>query len=334
MHFVNSPAEVDALGDVVRKRLAEQRVVSVRGADMSEQQSADVRARLIDRFVDDVLARLRAVLGNRTASDADRTGETESVVATVAGGDLSNRFTSLIKEELGQVVGPSAPRQIRHAADAELSEPESGAAEFPPPLAPPNGNGGGGDGGDGGGGGGGAPPGGGATVGITPSGITNVCATAPPGGTELSLFDPPPWKPGVDLSGWQGPRPGVDDWDITVFLDDAPFNIAHLLLESGGPMGLSRDQILLGLANETDWEKEIWTWNRCDGRALGVRRAGQIQAPQSIILNRRQGRETSTLVFRKPGFLGEWQDIGHFAPGDPFWNNFGQTIATFTWIVD
>jgi hypothetical protein len=94
------------------------------------------------------------------------------------------------------------------------------------------------------------------------------------------------------------------------------------------------DQVLIRLANATDWAKEIWAFNLCSGRLGSVFQEDPNSTPRSMLLSRASCREgADSIVFRKPGFFGIWHDVGHFDSGS-FWSTFGGTVATFTWTVD
>jgi hypothetical protein len=139
------------------------------------------------------------------------------------------------------------------------------------------------------------------------------------------VWTPPPNAP-----------PGDDSWVIAVALDSAPFNYARLILRNGATFDppVRRDQVLVGLANATDWAKEIWADNLCSGRLASVYQDGPDTTPHRMLLgvpNCRDG--TDTIVFRKPGFFGIWHDVGHFPP-ELFWQAFGGTVADFTWVID
>ncbi len=130
--------------------------------------------------------------------------------------------------------------------------------------------------------------------------------------------------------------PGEDFWVITVALDSAPFNWARLILRNGATFSppVPRNQVLVGLANGTDWAKEIWSENLCSGRLGSVYQEGPSSTPRRMLLSMPVCREgTDTIVFRKPGFWGIWHDVGHFPP-EVFWQAFGGTVADFTWVID
>jgi hypothetical protein len=130
--------------------------------------------------------------------------------------------------------------------------------------------------------------------------------------------------------------PGQDFWVIAVALDSAPFNYARLVLRNGATFNppVASDQVLVGLANATDWAKEIWALNLCSGRLGSVYQEGPNSTPRRTLLSAPSCREgADTIVFRKPGFWGIWHDVGHFPP-ELFWRAFGGTVADFTWVVD
>jgi hypothetical protein len=97
---------------------------------------------------------------------------------------------------------------------------------------------------------------------------------------------------------------------------------------------VSKNQALIGLANQTDWAKEIWVENLCAGRTASVFQSGTNSAPNRMRLDQAEcWQGADTIVFRKPGFWGIWHDVGHFPPG-LFWQAFGGTWADFSWVVD
>jgi hypothetical protein len=119
-------------------------------------------------------------------------------------------------------------------------------------------------------------------------------------------------------------------------LDSATFNQAQLIVADGATFSppVSMTEAVIGLANATDWDKEIWAANLCSGRIGSVFQAGPNATPRRMRLRQADCREgADTIVFRKPGFFGIWHDVGHLAPGG-FWRWFGGTVADFTWVVD
>jgi hypothetical protein len=122
-------------------------------------------------------------------------------------------------------------------------------------------------------------------------------------------------------------------------LDNAPFNYAKLTLENGAPDGVTAGQVLIGLANGTDWAKEVWYWNSCVGNLMVIRQTGPNLTPNfmqvNIDLPPYPPNAIPSMVFRKPGFLGFWHDVGHFPLFHTrFAEFFGGTKATFTWVID
>jgi hypothetical protein len=56
--------------------------------------------------------------------------------------------------------------------------------------------------------------------------------------------------------------------------------------------------------------------------------------PRWMLLEKSSCREgADTIVFRKPGFLGIWHDVGHVPP-ELFWQAFGGTVCDFRWAID
>lgn len=147
------------------------------------------------------------------------------------------------------------------------------------------------------------------------SGPVQVCMSAIPGdliGERTRLADGTflgegriLWRAGNGSPVWVDPPGGGTSWTVLARLDSAPFNYARLIIEDGTrhdppvPSG----QVLVGLANQTDWAKEIWTFNLCSGRLGSVYQEGTNPTARTMLLSRPSGREgADTIVFRKPGF--------------------------------
>jgi len=161
-----------------------------------------------------------------------------------------------------------------------------------------------------------------------------ICFGTPPGdlialrAQDIIWFDP--------AGNWVTPPGGAASWVIAVALDSAPFNWARLVLRNGATWNppVLRSQVLVGLANETDWAKEIEAFNLCSDRIGAVYQAGPNGTPRRMLLSAPDCREgADTIVFNKPGFLGFWHPVGHFPPSS-FFRAFGGTVADFTWVID
>jgi hypothetical protein len=158
------------------------------------------------------------------------------------------------------------------------------------------------------------------------------CVTTIPGDRIPHAIGPPfPWwSNGV----WVNPAPDRVTWLIGVYLDEALRNWALLRLSPGATMGIGPNQMLLGLANRTDWAKEVWGFNICTGLLGSVFQGGRNPIARTMVLEKGFCREgADTIVFRKPGFLGIWYFVGHFDPSS-FWEAFGGTVAMFEWFDD
>jgi hypothetical protein len=161
-------------------------------------------------------------------------------------------------------------------------------------------------------------------------------------GDRIGLTFPstPGTVPWFASGGWTPPPSGASFWTIAVLLDSAPFNVARLILRDGATFNppVPSNQALVGLANATDWAKEIWAGNLCSGRIGSVFQSGRNSTPRRMLLTRSFCAEgTDTIVFRKPGFFGFWHEVGHFPPGSgpgAFWRAFGGTWGDYTWTVD
>ena len=155
------------------------------------------------------------------------------------------------------------------------------------------------------------------------------------------------WLPGVripaklkdilwwDTTGAWVPPPGPGPaWIVALRMD--PWCYARMRIANGATASppVPKNQALIGLANLTSWAKEIWASNLCIGRVASVSQSGTNAIPVRMLLDMpscNQGMDT--IVFRKPGFLGIWHDVAHFA-GEWFWAALGGTVTDFTWVFD
>jgi hypothetical protein len=96
--------------------------------------------------------------------------------------------------------------------------------------------------------------------------------------------------------------------------------------------GLPSNQMLVGLASEVNWAKEIYAWNMCFGTLASVHQSGK-NSNASFMLLKDECGGAETIVFTKPQTLGVWADVANFQPS-LFWTVFGGKKLTFTWIVD
>jgi hypothetical protein len=139
--------------------------------------------------------------------------------------------------------------------------------------------------------------------------------------------------------------PGKDRLTIGLFLVEDPsradswisdgLRMEVMEASSVNPsMTIGPDQMLVGLATEVDWAKEIAAWSLCQRRALStVHQERKTSTPDWMVITK-GCRLTDTVVFRKPGwFFGVWVDVAHFAP-EQFWNALGGKAVLFTWVGD
>lgn len=94
--------------------------------------------------------------------------------------------------------------------------------------------------------------------------------------------------------------------------------------------GLTKDEVIVGLATRVDWAKEIVAWNACTGAVSRLHQAINGALPVEMRVRR---IDAHTLVFRKPKLFGVWTDIIHLNT-EQFWNVFGGKKVTFTWMRD
>jgi hypothetical protein len=159
-----------------------------------------------------------------------------------------------------------------------------------------------------------------------------ICMSGVPGDQMALTADFIPWF----VNGvWTPPPGGGPAWIIGIALDSG-WNWARLTLRDGATVNppVPKSQALVGLANSTDWAKEIWADNLCSGRIGSVFQEGTNSTPRRMLLNAPDCWEgTDTIVFRKPGFWGIWHDVGHVRP-DVFWQAFGGTWGDWNWVID
>lgn len=160
-----------------------------------------------------------------------------------------------------------------------------------------------------------------------------ICA----GSVHGDLINNPMPYPWWDTAGnFALPPSGNPLWQIAVSLDNRGWNWAMLALSDGASASppVPKNQVLVGLASGTSWAKEIWVQNYCSGRIGSVFQSGTNAIPNRIMLDSPACFSgADTIVFRKPGFLGIWHDVGYFGTTE-FWPAFGGTVADFTWIID
>jgi len=78
-----------------------------------------------------------------------------------------------------------------------------------------------------------------------------------------------------DQNGAWVPEPnGFADYVIAVFMD--PWCSAQLRVRDGSTFNppVAKNEVVVGLANDTDWAKEIWADNLCSGRVASVHQEG------------------------------------------------------------
>jgi hypothetical protein len=163
---------------------------------------------------------------------------------------------------------------------------------------------------------------------------TCICFSDVPG-DRIGLKAPPyPW---FDAAGAFVSPPGTSGpWIIAVKLDTPGWCWAALTLSDGAAANppVPKSQVVIGLSNATSWSKEIWADNLCSGRTASVFQSGTSSTVQRMRLDAPQcWAGADTIVFRKPGFLGIWHDVGYFPP-EFFWAAFGGTVADFRWVFD
>jgi hypothetical protein len=159
------------------------------------------------------------------------------------------------------------------------------------------------------------------------AGHTCICmATGVPGITEdLSGFNPLP-----------APPAGQNFITIAVLVYHPVYGTVsdalRLKVEDGAPFGVGSSDMLVGLASEVNWAKEIVSWNLCRGQLASVFQAQASGSPNFMQLGR--GCDgADTILFRKPGFFGVWGTAANL-DFQLFWTVFGGKRLTFTWVAD
>ncbi len=151
---------------------------------------------------------------------------------------------------------------------------------------------------------------------------------------------------GKDANGsrvWQRtPIGGKPVWKIALLLSGS--DAGFLSLSEGAPF-VGRHQCRVTFVEvQTNWAKELWSFK--DGRGMGgvLHVEGHATGTVSLLAD---PNTADTMVFRKPGFLGVWYDVAHFAFGGEvidfladggkhfgFWDAFAGTDFRFTWVFD
>jgi hypothetical protein len=168
----------------------------------------------------------------------------------------------------------------------------------------------------------------------TPASGRCVCATTLPGNRiQPSNAQIRWWNPDGTFT-----RPPADavEWTVALYPVAGSSDALRISIRDGSAAipRITKSQVLVGLANRTDWAKEIWAINICTGRTQSVFQSKKNATYQRMLLDKAACRAGSdTIVFRKPGFFGVWIDIANFAPAW-FWPAFGGTVLDFEWAFD
>jgi hypothetical protein len=147
------------------------------------------------------------------------------------------------------------------------------------------------------------------------------------------IFNPPPWRtdPSVLPLVFAWYPNGRDAIRIEV-KSGSEGRITPLPLDAMVVQLRLRNPAGLGYSVAT-WAKEIQALNYCIGTTSSIR-VDTWERPVSMHLRRADcTRDADTIVFRKPGFLGIWHDVGYFEP-EAFWSAFGGQVVDFEWVGD
>jgi len=91
------------------------------------------------------------------------------------------------------------------------------------------------------------------------------------------------------------------------------------------------EQMIVGLATEVWWAKEIVAWSNTTGRTVSVFSENHNTNPNFMTIDQSQ---VATIVFRKPVlFPWWWWDLANLDQ-NLFWTVFGGHRLTFTWVRD
>lgn len=154
--------------------------------------------------------------------------------------------------------------------------------------------------------------------------------------------------------------PGQCQYEIPVITipapPDHPYLIAAFFKEdtlrievidgNRNPWNLLQNEMIIGLKTQGRmWAKEIKVWDYWQGQtgSLFEDEGNYPYGPDHIqIYNRNmpyyggrygRGYSCSTLLFRKPKFLGRWTDM-YTLENTSFWKNLGGKVVTFVWVSD
>jgi hypothetical protein len=159
--------------------------------------------------------------------------------------------------------------------------------------------------------------------------------------TGQAEYPPPPdWVyPGGPYNRDYDKRPSPNDIFTTqsppVYLNDTNYSDwASLVVRDGAPWGISKNETMIGFANATIWDKEIWAHNSCPSRKVAslVQPGGSKNLVYMRLTRSNCDSGADQIVFSKPQFWGTWWDVG-FINLDWIWDFFAGTRAEFTWMV-
>ncbi|WP_433359467.1 hypothetical protein [Streptosporangium sp. CA-115845] len=307
-----------------RQRIFRPSFLTVHGEGISARFADALASRIRDRVLQETISALRHNLFLNRGPGAP----SDAVSVEVGSAHLSSRLPAIIREESQKIFGGDPQNHVPRKA---LIHTESGAeTDSPAPFADERSMSwvvGSGDG---------AP-------------LSRI--SFDPGGDMIGSQDmwdnlahqlqskygsPVPWKP-----AWR-PPPDDSTWVFAVQLDDNAWNWARLTIGDGGSAingPLAANEMELGLANDTDWAKELWYWNTGAGPRVRLYKSGVAATPsvRTVAIDPPPYPPNSipSLIFKKPGVFGIWHDVGHFPLyRTRFFEFFSGTRATFTWIYD
>jgi hypothetical protein len=343
MFLVQTENDVHQLEEYCRRRIFRKSLISVEGTDITEQEKEEISWRIRSDLFRHTVAKLRASF---MPAIHEGVANGRHVKVTVPGGYLSNRIPRILEELSERAPGERLPpHDVNTFEEQDIALPESLTRADDLREAPTTA---------------GASR---ATVWQLNAGGTpfTVCHNPVPGGDTIGednfwadlaaqlkvksggiaagYGEPIPWYPKWKRApDPENPGEFLPYWVFAVYLDDAPWNWAKLTIEEGAS-SMGADQVSIGLATATEWEKEVWYWNSCLGNITSIYQVGSQPLPTyttvKIDMPPWPDNPTPSLVFRKPGFLRIWHDVGHLPlTGSLFPQFFGGTQATFTWIMD
>jgi hypothetical protein len=344
LYSLQSEQDLARLEDVCRDRILNSSDFSISVDGIDSDKSNELEQAIRNRLLQSTIRRIRTTFRSQLNPAAGAT----TLRVTIQPGNSSNRLAQIVEEESVRILELASSRwrervdkrgvtaetnelsvSIHTLTESQQLEPAQDqlnekVADFPISWE------------------------------VGPDGVANVrCSATELGGDEICDWDglstemsgkygsAIPWKP-----VWRPPPPDPDTgkaqptWLFYVKLDNPDWNTALLTISDGAPFGIGSNRALFGLDSILRQEKEMWYWNSCVGNAVKFYHPGKDRGSMDVQaidvdMPPYPPSPIPSLLFRKPGFLGIWYDVGSF----PLYHTrfarwFGGTQSIFKWVDD